>query len=91
MAFPKQEYWSGLPFPTPEDLLNSRIKPTTLVSPALTGGFFTNCATQKALSSLDGRPFCIWRRSGEDKTQESQPVHLTRQFNSSSGEKRLPD
>ena len=38
MPFPRQEYWSGLPFPSPEDLPHSGIKPT---SPALAGGFFT--------------------------------------------------
>ena len=27
MEFSKQEYWSGLPFPSPEDLLDSGIKP----------------------------------------------------------------
>ena len=32
MGFPKQDYWSGLPFPTPGDLPDSRIEPT---SPAL--------------------------------------------------------
>ena len=32
MGFSRQEYWSGLPFPSPGDLLNPRIKP---VSPAL--------------------------------------------------------
>ena len=31
-------YWSGLPFPSPEDLPNPGIKP---VSPALAGGFCT--------------------------------------------------
>ena len=72
MTFPRQEYCSGLPFPTPGDLLNSRIKPTALESPALTGGFFTNCATQEALSSLDGRHFCTWLHLGEDKTWESR-------------------
>ena len=25
MGFPRQEYWSGLPFPSPGDLLNPRI------------------------------------------------------------------
>ena len=35
----QQEYWSGLPFPTPEDLSNPGIE---LVSPALEGGSFTN-------------------------------------------------
>ena len=26
-GFPRQTYWSGLPFPSPRDLLNPRIKP----------------------------------------------------------------
>ena len=35
MEFSRQEYWSGLPFPTPGDLPNPEIKPTSLVSPLL--------------------------------------------------------
>ena len=31
MGFPRQEYWSGLPFPPPGDLLNLGIKPAPLV------------------------------------------------------------
>ena len=42
MGFPSQEYWSGLPFPSPGDLLNSEIKPEI---PALADGFFTTEAT----------------------------------------------
>ena len=38
MGFPRQEYWSGLPSPPPEDLPNPGIK---IVSPALAGEFFT--------------------------------------------------
>ena len=38
MGFPRQEYWSGLPFPSPGDLPDPGIKP---MSPALAGGFFT--------------------------------------------------
>ena len=38
MGFSRQEYWSGLPFPSPKDLPDPRIKPS---SPALAGGFFT--------------------------------------------------
>ena len=38
MGFPRQEYWSGLPFPFPEDLLNPGVEPR---SPVLAGGFFT--------------------------------------------------
>ena len=30
MGFPRQEYWSGLPFPSPEDLLNPGIEPRSL-------------------------------------------------------------
>ena len=36
-----QEYWSGLPCPPAEDLPDSGIEPASLMSPALTGGFFT--------------------------------------------------
>ena len=40
MWFPRQEHWSGLPFPPPGDLPDPGIKPVSLVSPALAGGFF---------------------------------------------------
>jgi len=38
MGFAKQEYWNGLPFPSPGDLPNPGI---TSMSPVLAGGFFT--------------------------------------------------
>ena len=38
MEFSRQEYWSGLPFPSPWDLLHSEIEPASLFSPALAGG-----------------------------------------------------
>ena len=41
MRFPRQEYWSGLPFPSPGDLPDPGIKPVSPASPALAGGFFT--------------------------------------------------
>ena len=41
MEFSRQEYGSGLPFPTSRDLLDPGIEPVSPVSPALTGGFFT--------------------------------------------------
>ena len=40
MGFPRLEYWNGLPFPSPGDLPNQGIEPTSPVSPALAGGFF---------------------------------------------------
>ena len=45
MGFSRQKYWSGLLFPTPEDLPDTRIKPTSLMCPALAGGFFATGAT----------------------------------------------
>ena len=48
MGFPRQEYWSGLPFPSPGDLPNPGIEPTSLRSPALAGRFFTTSATWEA-------------------------------------------
>ena len=41
MGFSRQEYWSGLPFPSPGDLPEPGIKPTSPVSPALAVRFFT--------------------------------------------------
>jgi len=38
MGFPRQEYWSGLPFPSPGDLPEPGIEAVSL---ALAGGFFT--------------------------------------------------
>ena len=39
MRFSRQEYWSGLSFPSPGDLPDPRIEPA---SPALADGFFTS-------------------------------------------------
>ena len=40
MEFPRQEYWSGLPFSIPGDLPDPGIELLSLVSTALAGGFF---------------------------------------------------
>ena len=41
----KQEYWSGLPCPSPGGLPDPGMEPESLTSPALSGGFFTTSAT----------------------------------------------
>ena len=46
-----QKYWSGLPFPPPEDFPNPGIEPRSPVSPSWAGGFFT--------SELPGQPWQI--------------------------------
>ena len=44
----RQEYWSGLPFPSPGDLPDSRIEPASPTFPALAGRLFTTSATWEA-------------------------------------------
>ena len=48
MGFSREEYWSGLPFPSLRDLLNPGIEPMSPVSPVLAGGFFTTITTWEA-------------------------------------------
>ena len=48
MGFPRQEGWSGLPFPSPGDLPDPGIEP---MSPALAGGFLTTEPPGKPLYS----------------------------------------
>ena len=52
MEFSRQEYWSGLPFPSPGDLPNPGIKPR---SPAL--------QAESLLSELQGSPMAHTRKS----------------------------
>ena len=47
MKFSRQEYWSGVPFPIPEDLPNPGIEPMSIAPPALASGFFTTSTTGK--------------------------------------------
>ena len=50
MGLPRQEYWSRLPFPSLGDLPDPGIKPASLVSPALAGGYFATSTTWEAPS-----------------------------------------
>ena len=45
MEFSRQKCWSGLPCPPPGDPPNPGIRTSSLMSPALAGGFFTTSAT----------------------------------------------
>ena len=59
MEFSRQEYWTGLPFPSPGDLPEPGIKPKSLMSPALAGRFLTTGATWEAqLKHLPGSSWC---------------------------------
>ena len=48
MEFSRQEYWNGLPFPSPGDLPDPGIEPLSLMSPALAGRFFTTSTAWEA-------------------------------------------
>ena len=52
MGFPRQEYWSELPFPSPGDLPDPGMEPT---SPALAGGFFNLESQGKPASTCTNR------------------------------------
>ena len=41
VGFPRQEYWSGLPFPPPGNLPDPETEPVSPASPAFAGGFIT--------------------------------------------------
>ena len=49
VGFPRQEHWSGLPSPSPGDLLDPGMEPSSLVSPALADEFFTTSAAWEAI------------------------------------------
>ena len=48
MGFPRQEYWSGLPFPPPGNLPDPGIELASFTSIALAGRFFTSSAPWEA-------------------------------------------
>ena len=57
MGFPRQEYWSGLPFPSPGDLPYPGTECTSLGFPALQVDSFTIELPGKPRSISDG--YCI--------------------------------
>ena len=55
MGFPRQEYWSRLPFPSPEDLPDPGIEPA---SPALQVDSLLSKPQQSWISGYLGQHFC---------------------------------
>ena len=57
MGFSRQEYWSGLPSPSPGDLPDPGMEP---LSPILAGGFFTIQPLRKPkLNDSVVQTFCV--------------------------------
>ena len=57
MGFPRQEYWRGLPCPSPGDLPDPGME---LTSPALVGGFFTTEPLGKPSSKIS-KTISLWK------------------------------
>ena len=58
MEFSRQEYWSGLPFPSPGDLPDPGIEPTSPMFPVLAGRPFTTSATWEVTYYKSWLQFC---------------------------------
>ena len=58
MEFSRQEYWSGLPFPSPGDLPDPGIEPTSPMSLVLVGRSFTTSATWEVTYYKSWPQFC---------------------------------
>ena len=54
VGFSRQDYWGGLPFPSPGDLPHPGIEPASPVPPALAGGFFTTGTPGKTFHTFTG-------------------------------------
>ena len=63
VEFSRQEYWSGLPFPTPGNLPHPGTKPISLASPALAGRFFTTGVTWEVSIGTANRQTSLQRAS----------------------------
>ena len=62
MGFPKQEYWSGLPFPPPENLSNSGIEPVSLVFSCIGRQILYHCTTWEAHGGVRNRDYWDWNK-----------------------------
>ena len=74
VGFSRQEYWSGLPFPSPGDLPNPGIEPG---SPALEADTFNLLATRDEGESCNTvLTKCVWLIFSAQRLQRSSHVFL---------------
>ena len=77
MGFPRQEYWSGLSFPSSGDLLHPGIEPMSPASLTLAGRFFTAAPAVGA----------NYRRQNTKRTNKKNPTQLSLNKNRGLGAK----
>ena len=81
MQFSRQEYCSGLPFPSPGDLPDPGTEPVSVKSPALAGRFFTTSTTWEAhdllyTNAVDCLPWDAEKRVNFDNCTSDSPGAL---------------
>ena len=64
IEFFRQEYRSGLPFPTPGALPNPGIEPASLVSPVLEEDSFSLCHLKRLITLRETRIVCVGEWGG---------------------------
>ena len=75
--FSRQEYWNGLPFPSPRGLPNPGMELKSFTSPAVAGWFFTTSATWEALfKSIICFPTCRRDRGRRIYELSTQIFHM---------------
>ena len=81
MGFPRPEYWSGFPFPSPGDLHEPGITPR---SPALAGGFFTTEPPEAPSQQRMDKQIVEWAHNGillsDKKEQNSKQMNLKKRY-----------
>ena len=81
MGCSKQEYWNGVPCPSPRDLPNPRIESQSLTSPALAGGFFgTTWEARERIQPLSNARNPRRRAEGPDTPMRFSAPFPTGQF-----------
>ena len=80
-GFPRPEYWSGFPFPSPGDLHEPGIEPR---SPALAGGFFTTEPPEAPSQLRMDKQIVEYAHNGilpsDKKEQNSKQMHLKKRY-----------
>ena len=70
MELSREEYWTGLPFPSPGNLPDPGSEPTPLLSPAIVSMFFTSSATWEAQAYTIGLKLSMFPQSSNVITLE---------------------
>ena len=77
MEFSRQEYWNGLSFPSPGDLLHPGIEPVSPLSPTLAGSFWVMVflfVKNSILISSISRAHFLKKKKNWNECHKSNPI-----------------